>query len=188
LQCGLSGNPAGRSKGSRNRLGEAFLTDLHAEWERSGAEALRKCATDDPTAFCKLVGNLLPKEIDSTLKVDIDLFQSCKNFHDAWLLAQETIGAGYTVTFPRSLSFTSEDEWTATLAGYAVLLTFTDDHGIVAGAILSTYADIGNDPDVNYYGATGTITETPLPTALPLFATGLVGLGLLGWRKKRKTT
>jgi len=27
---------------------------------------------------------------------------------------------------------------------------------------------------------------TPLPTALPLFATGLAGLGLLGWRRKRK--
>jgi hypothetical protein len=26
----------------------------------------------------------------------------------------------------------------------------------------------------------------PLPTALPLFATGLGGLGLLGWRRKRR--
>jgi hypothetical protein len=28
--------------------------------------------------------------------------------------------------------------------------------------------------------------QTPLPAALPLFATGLGGLGLLGWRRKRK--
>jgi hypothetical protein len=28
--------------------------------------------------------------------------------------------------------------------------------------------------------------ETPLPAALPLFATDLGGLGLLGWRRKRK--
>jgi hypothetical protein len=28
--------------------------------------------------------------------------------------------------------------------------------------------------------------ETPLPGALPLFATGLAALGLLGWRRKRK--
>jgi hypothetical protein len=27
---------------------------------------------------------------------------------------------------------------------------------------------------------------TPLPAALPLFAGGLGGLGLLGWRRKRK--
>jgi hypothetical protein len=28
-------------------------------------------------------------------------------------------------------------------------------------------------------------SAVPLPAALPLFATGLVGLGLLGWRRKR---
>jgi hypothetical protein len=33
---------------------------------------------------------------------------------------------------------------------------------------------------------TGTGTATPLPAALPLFATGIGGLGLLGWRRKRK--
>jgi len=30
------------------------------------------------------------------------------------------------------------------------------------------------------------ISSTPLPAALPLFATGLGALGLLGWRRKRK--
>jgi hypothetical protein len=30
-----------------------------------------------------------------------------------------------------------------------------------------------------------TSTVVPLPSALPLFATGLVGLGLLGWRRKK---
>jgi hypothetical protein len=30
------------------------------------------------------------------------------------------------------------------------------------------------------------VAETPLPAALPLFATGLGALGLLGWRRKRK--
>jgi hypothetical protein len=30
------------------------------------------------------------------------------------------------------------------------------------------------------------ISPTPLPAALPLFATGLGAMGLLGWRRKRK--
>jgi len=30
------------------------------------------------------------------------------------------------------------------------------------------------------------IGQTPIPAALPLFATGLGALGLLGWRRKRK--
>jgi hypothetical protein len=34
--------------------------------------------------------------------------------------------------------------------------------------------------------ALGAAVTTPLPAALPLFATGLGGLGLLGWRRKRK--
>jgi hypothetical protein len=31
------------------------------------------------------------------------------------------------------------------------------------------------------------IASTPLPAALPLFATGLGALGLLGWLRKRKS-
>ena len=34
---------------------------------------------------------------------------------------------------------------------------------------------------------TVSVAETPLPAALPLFATGLGTLGLLNWRRKRKT-
>ena len=39
----------------------------------------------------------------------------------------------------------------------------------------------------NWYGFTVGTSETPLPAALPLFASGLGALGLLGWRRKRKT-
>jgi hypothetical protein len=51
---------------------------------------------------------------------------------------------------------------------------------------------------VNWEGAGGQVGDTitvdlsvdgpitPLPAALPLFATGIGALGLLGWRRKRK--
>jgi hypothetical protein len=51
-----------------------------------------------------------------------------------------------------------------------------------------------NDPDLtlalsqdlnNVVGSPA--AATPLPAALPLFATGLGGLGLLGWRRKKKS-
>ena len=42
-------------------------------------------------------------------------------------------------------------------------------------------ADDGSD------GIWAATPPTPLPAALPLFATGLGALGLLGWRRKRRT-
>jgi hypothetical protein len=42
------------------------------------------------------------------------------------------------------------------------------------------------DQEFSAVGALGP-SAVPLPAALPLFATGLAGLGLLGWRRKRKS-
>jgi hypothetical protein len=40
---------------------------------------------------------------------------------------------------------------------------------------------------LNFAAVTGeAVPETPIPGALPLFATGLAALGLFGWRRKRK--
>jgi uncharacterized protein (TIGR03118 family) len=53
----------------------------------------------------------------------------------------------------------------------------------------------GGDPNTLYFtdgingerdGLFGAINAVPLPGALPLFASGVVGLVLLGWRRKRK--
>jgi hypothetical protein len=41
-------------------------------------------------------------------------------------------------------------------------------------------------PELLFDINSGSLDPTPLPAALPLFATGLGGLGLLGWRRKRK--
>jgi len=40
----------------------------------------------------------------------------------------------------------------------------------------------------NVSGSVLPIPSTPLPTALPLFASGLGALGVLGWRRKKKAT
>ena len=41
---------------------------------------------------------------------------------------------------------------------------------------------VGSPPSIE----NTTISQVPLPAALPLFASGIGGLGLLGWRRKRK--
>jgi hypothetical protein len=40
--------------------------------------------------------------------------------------------------------------------------------------------------DINGTNYTSSLSATPLPAALPLFAGGLGAMGLLGWRRKRK--
>src|SRR5262245_49592096 len=59
---GQSGNPNGRPKGSRNKLGEDFLADLHEAWEKHGKRAIEKVAEARPDIFLKVVASVLPKE------------------------------------------------------------------------------------------------------------------------------
>jgi hypothetical protein len=49
------------------------------------------------------------------------------------------------------------------------------------------FTSLSTDMNIqDFYLSGATVSQVPLPTALPLFATGLAGLGLLGWRRKRK--
>ena len=54
----------GRVKGSRNLISEAFLKDLYAEWQESGAAALKVMAKEDPSNFVRVTAALLPKEFE----------------------------------------------------------------------------------------------------------------------------
>ena len=57
---------SGRIKGSRNKIGEAFLKDLALEWEQSGPACLKIMAREDPSGFVKVTAALLPKEFEIT--------------------------------------------------------------------------------------------------------------------------
>ena len=52
----------GRAKGTRNRVADAFLKDLLAEWQKSGADCLKIMAKEDPSGLCKLTAALLPRD------------------------------------------------------------------------------------------------------------------------------
>jgi hypothetical protein len=69
----LPGNSGfnGRPRGSRNKLGEAFLEDLRDAWNEYGASALAQCAKDEPGTFVRVVAGLLPKTIDLNVAVDV---------------------------------------------------------------------------------------------------------------------
>jgi hypothetical protein len=95
---GQSGNPAGRPKGSRNKIGERFLDDLLEAWEARGSEALAACAAKEPAQFCKIVANILPKEVLLTAlnvnaKFDISDLEDAQGFFEAYRYARDRIGA-----------------------------------------------------------------------------------------------
>lgn len=60
---GQSGNPAGRPKGSRNKLGEQFVEALQADFEEHGKAAIETVRKGKPDAYLKVIASLLPKEI-----------------------------------------------------------------------------------------------------------------------------
>jgi hypothetical protein len=64
---GQSGNPKGRPQGSRNKLSEEFLADVHASWQVWGRPALMTAAITDPVSYVRMVASLMPREIEATI-------------------------------------------------------------------------------------------------------------------------
>jgi hypothetical protein len=98
------------------------------------------------------------------------------DYTDAFPALYELIFAGSvddtngSVTADGSVSYTTQGQFTLVVCDTGILCfphlgDFRGDVGLIAGT---------------------TATATPLPAALPLFATGLGAFGLLGWRRKRK--
>jgi hypothetical protein len=80
----IGGKPGpGRPPGARSKLGEAFLEDLRDAWNLHGIEALRRCATEDPSQFCRIIANLLPRDIDINLTATADTASFAERFRAA---------------------------------------------------------------------------------------------------------
>jgi len=60
---GQSGNPAGRPKGARSRLGEAFVDALLADWQENGVQAIIDMRDEKPADYVKVIASILPKEL-----------------------------------------------------------------------------------------------------------------------------
>lgn len=63
------GNP-GRPKGSRNKLGEAFIEAMHDDFLEHGKVVIATVRAEKPDQYLKVIASILPKELhikDATL-------------------------------------------------------------------------------------------------------------------------
>lgn len=59
---GSSPNPAGRPRGSRNKLGEAFVAALHEDFQEHGTQVIETVRLEKPDVYLKVIAQVIPKE------------------------------------------------------------------------------------------------------------------------------
>lgn len=60
------GNPgsSGRPKGSRNKLGEAFIEALNADFAEHGPQVIETVRLEKPDQYLKVIASILPKDLN----------------------------------------------------------------------------------------------------------------------------
>src|SRR5215510_15114360 len=61
-QPGQSGNPAGRLRGSRNKLSEEVICTLLRDFQQHGQKAVARVRETQPAAYLKILALLCPRE------------------------------------------------------------------------------------------------------------------------------
>lgn len=61
---GQSGNPAGRPKGSRNKLGQAFVEALYADFQQHGAGVIDRVRDEEPAQYLRVIAAVMPKQVN----------------------------------------------------------------------------------------------------------------------------
>jgi hypothetical protein len=82
---GQSGNPKGRPKGARNRLGTQFLEALEVDFNQHGPQAIALVREKKPEVYMRVVADLLPKEANINVEAG-------EAFVELWRRISEGLG------------------------------------------------------------------------------------------------
>lgn len=64
---GQSGNPKGRPKGARSKLGETFLHELYEDFRQHGPDVIVRVRNEDPGAYLKAIATLSKSQRNALL-------------------------------------------------------------------------------------------------------------------------
>jgi Family of unknown function (DUF5681) len=114
-QKGVSGNPKGRVKGSRNKLSAAFIEALSDHFEEHGADAIHRVWKDQPAVYLKVIGATMPAKLETSLKVT-NIFAELNlrdplEFAAAWDIARKVVyGEAPMIDGPEDIELEQPEE------------------------------------------------------------------------------
>jgi hypothetical protein len=140
-----------------------------------------------------------PSMVDRTIQQTMTGLTPGNTYTLSFAISSEGTGSGASCCSVGQVSFlsgssTAARDFTAPASHYWSIWG-TDSMNFLAtnSSVTLQFKDLavefpsGNDLGLDNVSVRG-LSATPLPPALPLFATGLGLLGLLGWRRRRKDT
>jgi hypothetical protein len=97
---GNSGN-GGRKPGSRSKLASEFIDALHADFEQNGAAVIAKVRIENPSAYLKVVANLMPARLEAQLQAEVDVnvgFRDTDSIADVLTMVAKEAGREAAIT------------------------------------------------------------------------------------------